>query len=232
MATRPVRKILSVWAPVIGRLLPVDDVAVCEAAPAPANVVVVALPDTVVAVVVPLLVPVVPLPVPAGVCDVVDEPEPPERVVVPPPVDAATGPLGWNGSTSADATAPVDSTTTAVIATAATRRLSNDLIATDADCTGARGPNCGIPVSIGTPLYRQAALRPSQVSAPPVPMTRIGKEAEVHGSKRCEEILRLIDEALDAFGTEAATPASRGPRQERRRPGSRATAGTASRPAA
>ena len=65
----------------------------------------------------------------------------------------------------------------------------------------------------------------------------LGKEAEVYGSKRCDEILRLIDEALDGLGTDAPAPGPRTalrdrPRRDRSRRPSRPTAGATTRPAA
>ena len=59
----------------------------------------------------------------------------------------------------------------------------------------------------------------------------------MYGSKRCDEILRLIDEALDALGTDAPVPGSRTallerPRRDRSRRPARAAATASTRPAA
>lgn len=58
-------------------------------------------------------------------------------------------------------------------------------------------------------------------------METIGKEAEVYGSKRCDEILRLIDEALDALGVDAPAPAAPSGVRTRRRAAARSTTSAA-----
>ena len=59
----------------------------------------------------------------------------------------------------------------------------------------------------------------------------------MYGSKRCDEILRLIDEALDGLGTEAPAPGPRTalrerPRRDRSRRAARPAATATTRPAA
>jgi hypothetical protein len=59
----------------------------------------------------------------------------------------------------------------------------------------------------------------------------------VYGSRRCDEILRLIDEALDALATDEPVPGPRTavmerPRRERSRRAPRPTATASTRPAA
>ena len=59
----------------------------------------------------------------------------------------------------------------------------------------------------------------------------------MYGSKRCDEILRLIDEALDALGTDAPSPGPRTalkerPRRQRSRRPAAAPATASTRPAA
>ena len=59
----------------------------------------------------------------------------------------------------------------------------------------------------------------------------------MYGSKRCDEILRLIDEALDGLGTDAPAPGPRTavlerPRRDRSHRAPRATATASTRPAA
>jgi hypothetical protein len=246
-----------VWLPVNGRLPVVPAGAPCEEVAAPAPV----APEPVGPE--PAVPPALELPpavldpppnVAVVVGVVVGDEDPPEEPVGPVA-------MGWKGSMPgvAEAAAPVPTTTAAIrapttIMRASVVRLSTlrAVIATMLRATGVKSASfaSGMRTSSrgggsGTGLRRA----PAQVSGQPVPMTRtgkeagipcplcLGKEAEVYGSQRCEEILRLIDEALDGLGTDAPAPRPRTalwerPRRDRSRRAVRPAATATTRPAA